>query len=446
MRAGFVSRRLLFLLLIVVFLYLSLYTWNLRYGYLNRLSEITGMEIAGWVLRPGNWVADEVSRAWRRYMHLVGVEQENERLRAAVARMALEMARLREDSARAQRLERYLGFEPPERWERQGARVIAQRLGPTGSLETCLVDKGEGDGVYGDAPVITPDGVVGRVMRVSPSTATVLLIHDPNSRIPVLGRDSRTTGIIMGQGPGQLLSVNYVPLNEPISEGEILVSSGLARVFPKGVPVARVVSVRRSDISLFKTVLAEPLVDVRNLEQVIVLTRGDDLEPEPDPTLAGSVQAPRPAVVVPGPAPVEPQAGRTLSGQPGSARSADVQPSQARKPQPAQTRKQQATQPRSAATQAGQPQSSAPAARTATRAQTQAAQPTQPAQPLRVQAAPKPVSPTPPAGTEVQARPRQAQPMTQPVSQEAAKPDSDATWPPALRGPSSQSPEAQVGE
>ncbi|EMG36040.1 rod shape-determining protein MreC [Desulfocurvibacter africanus PCS] len=280
MRAGFVSRRIFLLLLIALFLYLSLYTWNLRYGYLDRLSEITGLEIAGTLLRPGNWVADEVSLRWRRYVHLVDVEQENERLRTALARMALDMARLREDSAKAKRLEHILEFKPPEQWQRQGARVIAHRLGPIGTLETFLVDKGSGDGIYDDAPAITADGAVGRILRVSPNNATVLLLSDPNSRIPVQGRDSRTTGVLMGHGQGEPLSVNYVPLNEPIEVGEILVSSGLARVFPKGVPVARVVTVERSDISLFKTVLAEPLVDVRNLEEVLLLTRQVVAEPE----------------------------------------------------------------------------------------------------------------------------------------------------------------------
>ncbi|WP_027367182.1 rod shape-determining protein MreC [Desulfocurvibacter africanus] len=280
MRAGFVSRRIFLLLLIALFLYLSLYTWNLRYGYLDRLSEITGLEIAGTLLRPGNWVADEVSLRWRRYVHLVDVEQENERLRTALARMALDMARLREDSAKAKRLEHILEFKPPEQWQRQGARVIAHRLGPIGTLETFLVDKGAGDGIYDDAPAITADGAVGRILRVSPNNATVLLLSDPNSRIPVQGRDSRTTGVLMGHGQGEPLSVNYVPLNEPIEVGEILVSSGLARVFPKGVPVARVVTVERSDISLFKTVLAEPLVDVRNLEEVLLLTRQVVAEPE----------------------------------------------------------------------------------------------------------------------------------------------------------------------
>ncbi len=412
MRAGFISRRFLLLLLVVVFLYLSMYTWNLRYGYLDRLSEITGMEIAGWLLRPGNWVATEADQRWSRYVHLVGVEQENERLRGAVSRMALSMASLREDSARARRLESYLEFKPPEMWARQGARVIAHRLGPTGTLETFLVDKGGSDGIYDDAPVITPDGVVGRVMRVSPSASTVLLLNDPNSRIPVLGRDSRTTGILVGQGPGQLLAIDYVPLNEPMGEGEILVSSGLARVFPKGIPVARVVSVERSDISLFKTVLAEPLVDVRNLEQVLVLTR---LSGQPAAQVQAQAAPAQPAAAAakpPAVQPPKPQAAQAQKPLPGQTQ----QTAQPQRTQPAQT--QASRQPAAQERMAPAPQASA---------RTPAVSAGVPGT-LRSDQAPAPATATSAGRSAAQ---DMTQPAPQPAAQDAADPGSRKQQSPA---------------
>ncbi len=399
MRTGVVSRRIFLLLLVALFLYLSIYTWNLRYGYLDRLTEITGLEIAGTVLRPGNWAADEVNQRWRRYVHLVDVEQENERLRAAVARMALDMASLREDSAKAKRLERSLGYNPPEEWQRQGARVIAHRLGPTGNLETFLVDKGAGDGIYEDAPAITADGAVGRVMRVSPNNSTVLLLSDPNSRIPVLGRDSRTTGVLVGHGQGELLSVNYVPLNEPMEVGEVLVSSGLARVFPKGIPVARVVTVDRSDISLFKTVLAEPLVDVRNLEEVLLLTRLAVEQPATVQTEAVIPAAPptKPAAT----GAVQPKAGRADAQAP---KTAVAQPQDSRRQgeqvTPARQERSPDVQKKPANPQAGQ----APLPQDARTQTPPAAQ------------APKPQEGQAPKPQTVQtSRPRETQPQTQPL-------------------------------
>lgn len=185
--------------------------------------------------------------------------------------MALRIARLYEESAEARRLRGLLEVSPPEPWDMAGARVIAHRLGPNAALETVLVDKGSLTGAVLNTPVITPAGVVGRVVRVSAHSANVLLLTDPNSRISVIGRDSRTPGILCGTGAEGVLELLYVPLNAPLKAGEILVTSGLAGIFPKGLPVARVSRIELSDISLFQTVTAEPLAYPRRQEEVLLL-------------------------------------------------------------------------------------------------------------------------------------------------------------------------------
>ena len=96
---------------------------------------------------------------------------------------------------------------------------------------------------------------------------------DLNSKIAVMGQTHRTPCIISGMGTGQPLQVLYVPLNAPIERGELLVTSGLDDIFPKGVPVARVTAVERSDISLFLDVEAEVLIDLTVLEEVLLLKR-----------------------------------------------------------------------------------------------------------------------------------------------------------------------------
>ncbi|WP_051694237.1 rod shape-determining protein MreC [Desulfohalovibrio reitneri] len=273
MKGGFGIKRLIFLFLVLLLAYLTLYTWNLKSGVLDELAGNTGLEFTGVVLAPGKWVHRESLALWDRYVHLVGVEGENERLKDRVDELVLENVRLRESKERVERLERLLRFRPPPRWESLGARVIAHKLGPVGSLETMLVDRGSAERADLDQPAITPTGVVGRVLRTAPHFSTLLLLSDPNSRVAVAGRKSRTTGILVGQGPGEPLRVRYVPLNEPLAEGEVLVTSGLADIYPKGLPVARVTGIRRSDISLFQDVSAEPVVDLRDLEEVLLLLR-----------------------------------------------------------------------------------------------------------------------------------------------------------------------------
>jgi rod shape-determining protein MreC len=278
MNTNFGPKRFLVLLLLLLFIYLSLYTWNLKTGVLDELASQTGLEFTALVLKPGKWLHAESVELWERYVYLVGLKQENDELREELDDMRIEMWRLREQAERTERLERLLHFEPPQNWLRQGARVIAHQMGPAGSLQTIMIDKGEVDDIAIDAPVLTPEGTVGRVMRTSLSSAVILLLSDPNSRIAVRGRESRTTGILTGQGEGELLALHYVPLNAPLREGEILVTSGLADIFPRGLPTARVVAIERSNISLFQRVLAEPLVDVTRLEEVLVLAR---MEPPP---------------------------------------------------------------------------------------------------------------------------------------------------------------------
>lgn len=268
---------------------------------LDSLAANTGLEFVSWVLRPGSWVADKTTRLWDDYFHLVDVQQENRRLAERVDALSLDLASLREDAAEAVRLRGLLGYVPPRTWSVQGARVIAHRLGPAGALDTVLIDKGSRHGVGVNAPVATPGGVAGRVLRSAVQAATVLLVTDPNSKIPVVSRDHRTTGILSGQGPGEDLEVRYVPLNAPLDVGEILVTSGLAGIFPKGLPVAEITGIERSDISLFLTVRARPLVDYNSLEEVLLFTRaagsaaGED--PESLPLVAPAENATAPAAV-----------------------------------------------------------------------------------------------------------------------------------------------------
>lgn len=262
--------------MLLFFLYLGIYTWNLRTGFLDRLAANTGLEVVHWVLAPGVWVGDTVSSAWRRYVFLVGLSEENENLKEEVHALSLELMSLRESAAEAERLRAILGFKPPPAWNRIGARVVAQRFGPHTALESFLVDQGLLDGVTRNTPAITPDGVAGRVLRASPSAATVLLLIDANSKIAVMGQDNRAAGVLEGRGVDQLMDLRYVPLTSKVEVGERLVTSGLAGIFPKGIPVAKVASVTRSDVSLFQQVLAIPYVDVKELEEVLLLM------PDPD--------------------------------------------------------------------------------------------------------------------------------------------------------------------
>jgi len=266
-------KRVAIFLVAGLFFYLALYTWNLRTGFLTRMSTYSGLDSVGAVLRPGSAVGHAAGGFVERYLSLVGLKQENEALLEEIKALRLENMTLRERAEATARVEKLLGFPEPPDWRREGARVIAQRVGPTSILETILVDRGKLSGAQEDTPVICTEGVVGRVYRAGLTVATVLLLTDPASRVAVVGRDNRASGVIYGMGAGEQLVVKYVGLKSTIEPGEVLLTSGMDGVYPKGLPVARVSAVRREEATLFMDVQAEPLVDIPRLEEVLLLKR-----------------------------------------------------------------------------------------------------------------------------------------------------------------------------
>ncbi len=260
-------------LILGLFIYLSFYSWNLRSGQLDRLADYTGLEIVKWSLWPGEWVHDRSVDFLDRYVYLVGLKQTNDRLSSQNDLMRLEIMTLREKAEEAGRLQALLHFSPVEGWYVDGARVIAHRMGPSAALDSIIISKGSVSGVLPDTPVLTPLGIVGRVVQPGLSASKAMLITDLNSRISVRGQLHRSTGLLSGTGEGEILNVKYMKLNAPVSEGEILVTSGLAGLYPPGLPVAKVTSVERSDISLFLKVEAVPLVDMENTEEILLLHR-----------------------------------------------------------------------------------------------------------------------------------------------------------------------------
>ena len=120
---------------------------------------------------------------------------------------------------------------------------------------------------------MTPQGVAGRVLRAGPSSATVLLLVDPGSRIAVISQESRIQGVLVGGGPDKPLEMRFVSHNDVIRAGEILVTSGLDDAFPKGIPVARVLSATPSDLSPFQSIQAAPLAALSDLEELLLISR-----------------------------------------------------------------------------------------------------------------------------------------------------------------------------
>lgn len=288
--------------MVALFLYLGLFAWNARTGYLDTVAERTGLEIVGYVLSPVVWVKDQCVAYWRSYIALIDVAEENARLRVDVRKAQAAATLAAEERAELERLRALLRLEALHERPGFAARVIAKRFGPQAVLKTFTVSKGFLDGAIVGTPVVNEAGVVGRILRAAPHAATVLMLTDPGFRLAVISQDSRTPGILTGStGNQRKLEVAYVAQNAQISAGELLITAGVDGGFPKGIPVGVVTQVTPGNEILFLQVQARPLVDLERLEEVILLQEEGSGPPllerlpdpvDPDPLLPPGSQLP----------------------------------------------------------------------------------------------------------------------------------------------------------
>lgn len=207
---------------------------------------------------------------WANYIDLVGVKEENEQLRLENQQLQLEQASLAEDARQGERLQELLAFKQAY----IDQTVPAQVIGASGSdLERMLsIDKGAEDGIAPGMPVITPDGIVGRVRETAPHSSDVLLISDPTSATGVLLEQTRTRGVLRGDGAGRPEIVNLIP-DDRIKPGQTVLTSGGDRIFPRGLPVGVVEKVvPDADNQPLVDVRLKPAANLQRLEEVLVVT------------------------------------------------------------------------------------------------------------------------------------------------------------------------------
>ncbi len=207
---------------------------------------------------------------WSSYVALVGVKEENERLISENQQLQLEEAALAEDARQGQRLQELLAF----RQHYVGQTVPAQVVGGSGSDRERMLnlDKGADDGIAPGMPVITTDGIVGRIHDVTPHAAQVLLISDPTSVAGVLLEETRARGILRGDNVGHPQIVNLMP-DDRIKPGQLVLTSGGDQVYPRGLPVGVVDKiVPDPDNQPLVDVRLKPAANLGRLEEVLVVT------------------------------------------------------------------------------------------------------------------------------------------------------------------------------
>lgn len=212
-------------------------------------------------------VADSVARGWELYTEIGRLRSENTRLREVVQRLSGEVTRLRETAQAAERLESLLAFRTQTPYRVVAARVVGRD--PAHWFATIVVDRGSTNGVTRNAPVVTGEGAAGRVIEVTPFTARVLLLSDPRSAVGVILQTSREIGVVEGSGQGDL-QLKYVSRSTAVPPGDVVITSGQGGVFPPGIVVGRLVSLR-SGSAVFREGTVRPAADLSRIEEVLIL-------------------------------------------------------------------------------------------------------------------------------------------------------------------------------
>ncbi len=230
-------------------------------------------------VREGYYVFEKVVTApftfmanlWKDYVLLVDTHRDNKQLSKQVAEMRVQCMTLEELRSENERLRAMLDFKDVHKaFKLYPASLLTQDI--TLVFKTAIIDRGSRSGFFINMPVVNPLGVVGRVIAASPHTSQVLLITDPNSAIPAIIESSRVKGIVKGTG-SNILSLEYVRMDDEVQVGDCVITSGLLGIFPKGLKIGYVQEVRKDERKIFAEVLVKPCVAMEKIEGVFGIGR-----------------------------------------------------------------------------------------------------------------------------------------------------------------------------
>ncbi len=267
------ERKPYLLLLILLTFNLGLMSSRIKNAGQNSLLEEAVMSLMSPFLKLAHWTGQGVSGTWGAYVDLRGVERENRRLRSQVDDLALKAQEAEESRQELARLRELLDLRASVPWTTVAARVIAR--GTDGGARIITLDRGSHDGVRLNMPVLTSRGIVGRVIEASPGTSKVQTVLDPNSGVAGLIQRTRVQGMIVGEGE-RGCRMEYVNELSNVEVGDVIVTSGLDQIYPKGYTIGVVVSIGEGE-GLTKLVDLRPEVDFRRLEEVLVLLKPEGL-------------------------------------------------------------------------------------------------------------------------------------------------------------------------
>jgi rod shape-determining protein MreC len=219
------------------------------------------------VQRGANAVATGLQASWQNYFALQQVQQDNERLKQQLSALQVRLQQERNLAQQSQALQKLLDLKTQTELMTTATNVIAGGASP--EFRTITVDKGTSDGIRADMAVISPAGVVGRIIQPSSRASKVQLLIDRNAAAGALVERTRAQGVVVGTGTDEL-RMDYVSGAADVKAGDAVVTSGIDGIYPKGFVIGQIQSVRRG-AGQYSAIVIRPAVDFATLEAVLVV-------------------------------------------------------------------------------------------------------------------------------------------------------------------------------
>jgi rod shape-determining protein MreC len=204
------------------------------------------------------------------YLNIVDTRKENEFLRYKISELSQENFSLKTLAKENERLKSLLAFGEQIKYQ----RILSQVIGWNSSAEfkVLRIDKGSNQGIVARSAVITSEGLVGYTYVVYPNYTDILTILDPNNRVDVFIERTRTHAILEGLSD-ELCRMKFVPRTETLAIGDLVITAGFGKLYPKGIKVGLVEFAEHDSVGITQKVKVRPTVDFEKLEEVVILIR-----------------------------------------------------------------------------------------------------------------------------------------------------------------------------
>jgi rod shape-determining protein MreC len=257
------------ILLAVLLVSLLLLTVQTRGGGTGRAGELVTIAVT-----PIQSLLVRIHRGalnlWANYVDWKSVRRDNAALREENEQLRVQSMQASETREENARLRRLLVLRDRLPLATVAGEVIGREAG--GWVRSLTVNRGRGDGIAQQTPVIVPDGLVGRVVQVHRGAAVIQLLNDPASTVGAVVQRTRTAGLVEGDAGGTVRFKFMARDGASVTPGDLVVTSGLGTLFPKGLPVGRVVKIEDKGSALFHFAVLAPAVDFSRVEEVLLVT------------------------------------------------------------------------------------------------------------------------------------------------------------------------------